>query len=396
MRRGATFIVMAFLALTTSRLLANDNHGINFDKGTDATGIVEHAKEQGRMRRARPLHQVLDVGELPRELARRGAARVVSSLPQETSSTQGIDKRPLPLPGKVACDEYPISEDDSGGSTPSLCGKGASLDGAVDFAGKPSLSPVTGPYKPIVQDAPDYMKALSLKGQLEGGVGFSNQVSVFTTGVPGSGPVLAQFPPIAARYDQYWKTSVALDRDDESLSAFADRLNAWYGKIQARRKLFASHKQTYNQLCEGRQLPRDEQIQCDAYADRFNDCVDVHNASLSKLQGLIQAWKDQRACLQAKGDSFKSSFLDWVKNTVRGWIGQANKVLEEGLDCKLGKPSLANNNGRWALHCPYICKSHAGPCGIAAVFDHSPTAGEVMLVCPDFSNRPPVMCPAPF
>lgn len=396
MRRIATFIVMSFLALTTSLLMANDKHGIDFDKGTDATGIIEHAKEQGRMRHARPLHQVLDEGELPRELARLGVARVVPSLPQETSNSQGIDKRPLPLPNKVACDEYPISEDDSGGSIPSLCGKGVSLDGAVVLTGKPAVTPVTGPYQPIVRDDPDYKRALYLKGQLEGGAGFHNHVNIISMGVPGSGPVLAQFPAIAARYDQYWKTSVALDRDDESLSVFADRLNAWYGKIQARRKLFASHKQTYKQLCEGRQLPRDEQIQCDAYANRFNDCVDVHNASLSKLQGLIQVWKDQRACLQSKGDSFKSSFLDWVKNTVRSWIGQATKVLEDGLDCKIGKTTLANNNGRWALHCSYTCKSHTGPCGIAGVFDHEPTAGEIELVCPDFANRPPVMCPAPF
>lgn len=397
MRRLTTFIVISFLASTAPPPMANDNHGIDFEAGKDASGIVAHAKEQGQMRRVRPLHHALDIGELPGELRKLGGKEGVPPLPQEPSNARGNDKRPLPLPSKVACDDYPVSGDDPGGSVPSLCGTGDSSRGIANFARNPALSPVTGPYEPIVRDDPDYMKALRLKGQLEGGAGLSNEGSAITTGIPGSGPVLAQFPPIAAQYDNFWRTAVALDRDDESLSAFGVRLNTWYDNLLARKKLLDSHEQTFNQLCTGRRLPADEKRQCDAYAKRHNNCVDAHNASLQRFNGLVKVWQDQKTCLQTKGNSFKSKFLDWIKITVLGWIGQADKVLDEGYGCKLTRIEKINNNPRWAVHCTYTCKSHPGErCGIAWAWDHDPKMGEIMAVCPDFSNVPPVMCPAPF
>lgn len=70
---------------------------------------------------------------------------------------------------------------------------------------------------------------------------------------------------------------------------------------------------------------------------------------------------------------------------------------DEGYGCKLTKIDQINNNPRWAVHCPYACKSRPGEhCGIAWAWDHEPSLGEIMAVCPDFSNIPPVMCPAPF
>lgn len=397
MRRAITFLSVSCL-FAVGVIWAGNTPALDFDKQVDSTGIVEHAKQQGQMRRGLPRQLALHDWELPVEILKAGKnADHLVAKPESSVVDNPTQKAPLPLPRTVACDEYPTDRDDPGGPTPSLCGKGKLSIIHESQTRISPLSPVTGPYQPIVRDNPEYQQALSLRTQLEGGVGLTVLGGPVSAGIPGSGPLLAEFPAMAAHYDQAFKMAVALDRDDESLSDFADRIISWDNRMRARSNRLDTDGEIYDRLCLSHPVPPDEKKQCDAYVARYNQCVRAHNASLQKLRALAKVWQDQKACLQAKGDSFKSSFADWIKTTVLSWIGRAKKVADDGYDCKLTRIEKINNNPRWAVHCSYACKSRPGEhCGIAWAWDHDPNIGEIMAVCPDFSTIPPVSCPAPF
>lgn len=358
---------------------------VDFDNGKDDTGIIEQAKTEGSLRYANPLRTLAAPRALPKGLT-PAIKRTVHQRSAHVES--GLD-----LPSSVPCDSYPTSADDPGGATPDFCGSGAA---GRSLKQRKAASATT--YTSWVEGNPDYAEALSLKSQLEGGgVGVRAGGVSSLASVPGAGPVLDRWPPIAAQHGTYLDQASRLDGQVDSFSAFTTRLNSWGGKIQARIDEANADTNQYNAACLGRPLPPDEYQACNAYKARFDQCVSAQNASLQQFQGLVQVWNNDKQCLQSNGDSFVKTFLDWIAGIVKPWISDAKKALEDGSDCVVGKISLTNNNKVWALHCPYTCKSEPGvPCGIAAAFDHEPAVWEIMATCPDVSKIPPVMCPGPF
>jgi hypothetical protein len=358
---------------------------VDFDSGKDDTGIIAQVKKEGSLRYANPLRTLDARSTLPAGLvpAKKGSVHKRSA---------HVVERGLDLPSSVPCDSYPPSADDPGGATPDFCGSGAA---GRSSAQRKAASATT--YASWVESNSDYAEALSLKSQLEGGgVGFRSGGVSSLASVPGAGPILDRWPPIASQHGTYLNQAGLLDGQGDSFSAFTARLNNWGGKIQARLDEAKTDTDQYNAACLGRPLPPDEYQACNAYKAGFDQCVSAHNASQQQFQSLVQIWNNNKQCLQSSGDSFVKTFLDWITSVVKPWASDAKKALQDDSDCAVGKISLQPNNGTWALHCPYTCKSYSGQCGLAGAFDHEPTFGEIMALCPDFSRRPPVLCPAPF
>lgn len=337
MRRALSFLTVSCL-LAVGVIRAGDTPSIDFDKKIDSTGIVEQAKQQGKMRRARPFEPLKELKPLPPELE---ALRTLQSpkVKEETSSSQvqEFQKGRLPLP-TLACDQMPPSADDPGGETPSLCldvkrpKRGSKVNSIENFA------PITGPYEPLPRDNEEYRQSVQLKEKLgTGGEGIEiAALRKISKGSSIPGPVrdalLTRWFALDQERTNLILASRPLDSDDEALYRFAVRINTWYDKIVARKRILDSNIADYNRLCLGRQLPRDEYEQCEAYRARGNRCVELHNASLAENDRLVGVWKSGKKCLEVRGADFRTWVLNWINQVIKPWLGDATQAIENACD----------------------------------------------------------------
>ncbi|MBI5594587.1 MAG: hypothetical protein HY928_00710 [Elusimicrobia bacterium] len=402
-------ISLAFIlgALAVARATEPD---VRFDQGTDASGIIERAKETGRPRRfePRPPTPLLEpIPFLPGWKFSSGGetnrGNDVGPLPP-----QAEDKRRLPLPKQTGCDIYPPENDDPDRQAPAVDLCTASVDDSHPGSMRSAFDPLTGPYEPLVTEDGDYKKALALKEKLgTGGEGFRGSIRSLLSDK-------RVYPPARELLLTRWDKDIAapranliaiarpLDVDDERLFGFAKRLDAWFSLIKKRFDLLVSERNELNRLCGGRQLPNDELAQCNAYNDKLNACAGRHNKSNQAREAMRVIGQKSLGCLQGKGKSFRDKVNEWVKG-ILVWIGLANTALD-GNDntCDRTRITVANpdNPDHRHLRCIYRCQDY-GPerdCGISANFggDQPPTHGEIDELCPVIHKHPPVKCPPPW
>lgn len=331
MRRALSFLTFSCL-LAVGVIWAGDAPSVDFDKKVDSTGIVEHAKRRGKMRRAMPLNPIATVKKLPAELeAFRVAAATLSTA---MDSPVAREKGRLPLP-TLACDQMPPSADDPGGETPSLCLDVRRANSASKIESAMGYSPITGPYEPLPRDNEDYKQTIDLKEKLgTAGEGFdtsSLKESAKAGSIPGPvrNALLTRWIALDQERTNLILAARPLDSDDESLYRFAVRINTWYDRIVARKRILDSNIADYNRLCLGRELPRDEYEQCEAYRARGNRCIELHNASLAENDRLVGIWQSGKKCLEARGTDFRTWVLNWINQVIKPWIGDARKALDD-------------------------------------------------------------------
>lgn len=315
-------VLCAVLLPLAGVLRAGDAEKVDFNRDRDSSGIVEHARQQGRVRYALPLAAIMGVEEDSADIwsATHPLAEVVpDSAPRSVVDAAGK----LPLPSGTGCEQHPPSGDDPGGETPSLCAAAASSSTVKTAA----LAPITGPYEPLPRDNPEYRESVALRDQINGGVGKRAPVPP-----PVRDALLNRWNQLDTRRSELILAARPLDADDERLSAFATRLRLWSDRIWQRRAILEANLATYNQLCLGRPLPEDEYKQCDSYRLRFNSCVDAHNASVRERSRLVGIGQDGLRCLESRGNSFRTQVVNWVNLTVKPWIVDARKALEESCD----------------------------------------------------------------
>lgn len=319
--------------------MANDKHNIDFDKGVDGTGIIEKAQKQGRMRRARPLHPLLELIKQSPELEsirlRYPAAGNVDAAEFKEPATP---KGRLPLP-TLGCDRMPPGRDDPGGATPSLCITNKQNNQARLAPSSPNFGPVTGPYEPLPRDNEEYKQSITLKEKLgTAGEGLVAAVAALESGKDRSipGPVrnalLTRWFALDQERTNLIIASRPLDADDEALSQFASRLNTWLDRIRARKQILDSNVSDYNRICLGRPLPEDEFKQCEDFRLRYKSCAEAHNASLAERNRLTGLWQDNRKCLEARGTDFRTAVLNWMNQIIKPWINDTTQALENACD----------------------------------------------------------------
>lgn len=301
----------AALLLLAGILRAGDSPEIDFNNGRDASGIIEHARKQGRLRYALPLDPIEEAGPQPAGL------ETLPALPEPSIEVETTGK--LPLPTGTGCEQDP-GKDDPGGETPSLCAvsKAASRNLKATM-----LVPITGPYEPLPRDNPEYKDSIVLRERLMGDVGKTGPVPP-----PVRDALLNRWNLLDAKRTELIRAARPLDTDDERLSRFARRLNVWFDRIMQRKAVLDANAATYNRVCLGRPLPEDEFRQCEAYRSRFNSCVDRHNASLRERNRLAGVWQSGKECLVRRGVPFREMVANWANRTVKPWISDAIKALE--------------------------------------------------------------------
>jgi hypothetical protein len=250
-----------------------------------------------------------------------------------------LPKGRLPLP-TLACDQMPPSGDDPGGETPSLCldAKSAKRGESAGQSGT-NFAPITGPYEPLPRDNEEYRQSIDLKEKLgTAGEGIVATVSLLPSGkdrsIPGHvrNALLTRWFALDQERTNLIIAARPLDSDDEALYRFAVRINTWYDRIVARKRVLDSNISDYNRLCLGRQLPRDEFEQCEAYRIRGNKCVDSHRASLAENERLVGVWQSGKKCLEARGTDFRTWVLNWINQVIKPWIGDTTQALENACD----------------------------------------------------------------
>lgn len=305
----------AALLLLAGLLRAADSPPVDFDNGRDASGIIEHARKQGRLRYALPLDPIEEAGPQPAGL---------DSLPALTEPAIEVETTgKLPLPIGTGCEQDP-GADDPGGETPSLC---AVSKAASRSRGATTLVPITGPYEPLPRDNPEYKESLALRERIIGDVGVTGPIPP-----PVREALLNRWNLLDAKRTELILAARPLDTDDERLSRFARRLNVWFDLIMQRKAVLDANTATYNRLCLGRPLPDDEFRQCEAYRSRFNSCVDRHNASRRERNRLVGVWQSGKQCLEARGVPFREMVANWANRTVKPWISDAIKALAGDCD----------------------------------------------------------------
>ncbi|MFH2204871.1 MAG: hypothetical protein ABIJ96_17295 [Elusimicrobiota bacterium] len=396
----AAITILTAVVLGASSSLRAKSPVIDFDNGSDSTGTIETAREKGGLRHLLPRFLDLKPGLQPEELKLIEApwpspAPAVSDSSQDSLSLL----QELPLPSRLPCEIYPVHEDDSGGETPSLCGNARKTSqNLMPSKGKRAVKTV-GRYEQLITENEDYKKGLELKEQLGSvgeGIHFTN---IHNTGVPAPvrNALLVQWQGIESSKGELLPDARALDAGEIDQRRFAVRLNTWYNRLITRKEEYESQYATFKRLCLGRGLPPDEYAQCKAFQDALYSCGTAHNQSAQAHSDLVALWRRNKECLETKGATLLEKIKKWAEELIQPWIKKAQRALQGDYDCAaIPPPSLANNNGIWALHCRYRCGSYTGTCGIARAFDHEPTVGEITAACPDLSKRPPVICPAPF
>lgn len=321
-----SLLLCAGLLSLTGVLRAGDAATVDFEENRDSSGIVEQARRQGRLRYASPLAAIRGVDEDP-----SGVWSSPSSpgLPESDASPMpGVGTTGnLGLPAETGCERHPPSKDDPQGETPSLCVATSS----PTVVRKSVAAPITGPYEPLPRDNPEYAESVQLRDRINGGVGKLAPVPP-----PVRDALLSRWNQLDARRSELIQAARPLDADDERLSAFAARLRLWSDRIWQRRAILEANLATYNRLCLGRPLPEDEFRQCNDYRIRFNKCVDAHNASVDERSRLVGIGQDGLRCLRSRGDAFRVQVTNWINLTVKPWIVDAKKALEEG-DCEAVK-----------------------------------------------------------
>lgn len=314
MRRAPFFAILSAGLLSVAGLLrAGDSPPVDFDNGRDASGIIEHARKQGRLRYALPLDPIKEAGPQPAGL------ETLPALPEPSIEVETTGR--LELPTGTGCEQDP-GKDDPGGETPSLC---AASKAATRNLKAAALVPVTGPYEPLPRDNPEYKESIALRERIIGDVGVTGTIPP-----PVREALLNRWNLLDAKRTELIQAARPLDTDDERLSRFARRLNVWLDRINQRRTVLNANAATYNRLCLGRPLPDDEFRQCEAYRSRFNNCVDRHNASLGERNRLAGVWQSGKQCLESRGIPFREMVANWANRTVKIWNLDATKALAGG------------------------------------------------------------------
>lgn len=319
--------------------MANDKQSIDFDKGIDGTGIIERAQKQGRMRRARPLHPLLELIKQPPELESLRSLYPEARIANVTEFKEpATPKGRLPLP-TLGCDRMPPGSDDPGGATPSLCITNKQANQARLAPSNPNFGPITGPYEPLPRDNEEYKQSVILKEKLgTAGEGLIAEVAALPSGkdrsIPGHvrNALLTRWFALDQERTNLIIAARPLDADDEALSRFGFRLNTWLDRIRARKQILDSNVSDYNRICLGRPLPDDEFKQCEDFRSRYKSCAEAHNASLAERNRLTGLWQDNRKCLEARGTDFRTWVLNWINQVIKPWIGDSTQALENACD----------------------------------------------------------------
>lgn len=399
MRRAITVfsiswaLAAACLAFSVGPLEAGDTLKVDFDNGGDSTGIVEHARRQGRMRRAPvplPMSEIKQPEDLERLGLLMGFAREHKFVPPQAESPK---MGRLPLPSGVACDQMPVSKDDPGGPTPSLCIAGKDRSRHEVAPSNTNFVPVTGPYEPLPRDNQDYKESVELKPQL-GPVGdviksaSPDMLSKFAGPFPPPpirGPLHVRWNEFDTMRTNFIADARRLDADDEAQSQFAYRLNKWLDNIRARKPVLDYQLSEYNRLCMGRQLPDDEFRQCKDFVTRYNNCVRAHNASLAERDRLAGVWQDNKRCLQSRGDAFRAQIVNWANVKIKPWLSDAKAAIAaacnrlRALELLPVNPKVATGGKALIFRAWAYFEGEAKQCPVSYLWSADPAIGSLAV-----------------
>lgn len=387
---------LAALPLVLSSQLAfaaDDKSKVDFDQGPSASAILDEARQRSGVSGARPL----------KTLRERAPSANLSKIPL-LPSLKLVLGPPSESP-TAACDAY-IPEND--GRPSGLLAPCAETEKIKSCPEKPTVRDLLpeslrdlvpppgtvfgGPFGPMPQAGAIYRDGLGLKNQVQASPSIPDDTR---------GALLKDWNEIESVGSGLTSDGNGLDVDDGALYTDAQRLNLWADRIDARLAIGRRQAADYNQRCRSGPLPPGEVAACNQWADRFNGCVDRHNASVKRYDQAAAIWDANYNKLEPRVSGFRVRLQNWENLRIKPFIELATKALAAGCrkaasltivapPSKVGTTSPGGESVHYVANATYESKPEGSPvCDLAWSIDNvllgtlSPQKGSATVFKPN-------------